>query len=158
MKKVDLLKAFDVLATRYRPAPHNGCKWSRGGTHCVTNMNVLAPKQIHYISRIMDENFGRRTSPWPIRHIDVSKALPNRLWVFHRSLNMRHVNWLIRRINDWPRWRVARLPMLIFYNGDVIVWNGTHRVIISLLIGRRLRARCVDLNAFLDWKKEKGLR
>lgn len=158
--RIDLQTAIDVLATRYdssriydgRSKSNNTCIWNRKGRSCITNLNVLDRYTIRRVSNLMNENFGRRKSPWPIRHIDMHKALP-RLWVFHRSLSVRHINWLVKRMSQWHRWPSRRLPMLVFYDNDVIVWNGTHRTVLSLLTGRKLRARCVDMNSYLRWKK-----
>ncbi len=61
------------------------------------------------------------------------------IWTLQQRFVPMTLLFFIRNFSKVQRWKRDDLPVLIRFRGKVVVWNGTHRVLVALLLGRRLR-------------------
>lgn len=148
MTRVDLQSAIAML-----PRWHTALRWHPAGSKCMTNAKVLpraVEKLIVKLMRKMSDSGYTRVAT--VKLVDVTG--PN-IWVLHASLRMASLAYLSKRNWTWNKWPRSKLPVYIQFRGKTIIWNGTHRMTLSRLCKRRVRAVVVDFDAYKKWIKEK---
>lgn len=92
-----------------------------------------------------------------VEHVDVVAAHTKmNLWFLHFGVKVATLEWLARSF-AWQKWstrpgrvdNAQALPIVIKYQGRIIIWNGTHRTVICILAGKKLRCRLVNLDAII---------
>lgn len=143
--KIDLLAAIKMLPRFQR----FGDSWNVDGKFSMTNgqrLPVASDKAIH---KLMDSMLAHSFKP-TVELVDVTG---NDVWVLHRHLRFKNLVWLAKRDWSWQKWPREDLPTYIRYNGRLIIWNGTHRMTLCRLAGRKVRARIWDVTKFAEFKK-----
>lgn len=156
MFKVDVRTALDLLSPRFNiKRGRSGKTWPITGNWMQFN-SQLTPKHVdRLLSRIIQRHDRSGRSSF-VAWIDTA-GLHSRgkLWYLQRILRCATLQYLLKRGWDWnTKFKRWELPIYVYFGDKVIVWNGTHRTILSILAGRRLRARVIDLNDFLAWAKK----
>lgn len=162
MNKKDLARVIAMLP-RYdeqRPGSKRRCEadWKATGKLLIVNLPVLSAvigKLIEKIIRRLDDAVS--DGKW-IPFVDWVDVSGDNIWVLHRALEWRHLKWLCSRNFAWQKWRYGRLPIYVRFHGKLIVWNGTHRMTLGRLAGKKIRAAVLDLDAFLRWSKKEKAR
>lgn len=90
-----------------------------------------------------------------VQMVDVSG---DNLYVLHRAVKAKHLIWMFKRNWSWQNWKRYRLPIYLRHNGNLIIWNGTHRMTLARLANRKVRARVFDLDKFCEWCKDNPLK
>lgn len=144
--RIDLRAALDMLP---RFDGVSNPKWSPEGKRLMTNLRVMPRNVERYIHRVLNLTDRHHFEPH-IEWVDVKKE---NVHVIHRSLRVPALMWLYRHRYEYNRWRKDKLPIYIRFKGKLIVWNGTHRMTLGRLTGKKVRARVFDLGYFAKWKK-----
>lgn len=144
MTKVDLLAALNML-----PRWTRSNYWRVDGKKCMTNAQECPTRIAKLIHKMMDSVFDCGF-PRKVEWVDVSGK---NIWVFHRSLKVPHLMWLYRRGWSWQKWPARKLPIYVRYAGKLVIWNGTHRMTLARLAGRKVRARVYDIDKYMVWRK-----
>lgn len=150
MTRVDLRAALDMLPRLNFGRGSRRDKYTTTGQNVACNYDVMPPnidKLLHrVICQVDDSNFV------PIvEQVDVSGT---NVWVIHRCLKVRNLMWLYRQSWQWQKWKFSKLPIYIRYRGKLVIWNGTHRCTLGRLAGRKVRARVIDIDKFIKYKKK----
>lgn len=87
------------------------------------------------VDRILRKD-GVDSSEVKVEWIDVRSE---DIWTLQQRFVPMTLLFFIRNFSKVQRWKKDDLPVLIRFHGKVIVWNGTHRVLVALLLGRKLR-------------------
>lgn len=127
-----------------------GDKWLPNGRLLMTNARTLPRSVDRCIHKLMDQYCESTPVRSRIEWVDVSG---DNIWCLHASVKWRTIKYLRKRGWSWQRWKRDKLPSYIKYKGRLIIWNGTHRMTLCRLAGRPVRARLVDMDKFLKWRK-----
>lgn len=147
----DFLRAFEVLSARY---PKGKQTWSLNGDSALINVRRLPDRVDKLIHKVTKQYFDKTQYPITMKHVKVYENW-NRFWTIQRNLTPSHFRYLLRRAHEWHTWGTGRAPCLLKWHGRLIIWNGTHRTIISYMLHRPLWARVIDLDRY-ERDKKKG--
>lgn len=146
MNRAQLLRAIDMLPRYNNTRAHSN--YVHNGKRCAFQTR-MTPRHIdeflHAIMKRREVDYFM-TTQW----VNVQG---DNFWTLQRCLRYETLVWLAKRWtwNNWTRWR---LPCYIKFSGKIIIWNGTHRTMISRLANRRVRAKVIDFDALLSVHKE----
>lgn len=146
-----ILRAFRVLSARYN-ARRKTDDWNLSGVNAVINVHRLTPGEDAKFQKLMKAYWKESHYKQRFYRTDVVKEWP-RIRTIQRTLNPSHFRFLLRHAHAWDDWPKRKRPVFVEYNGRVIIWNGTHRTIISHILNRKLLVRGINLDAFLRDKK-----
>lgn len=151
MTPKEIHRALHLLCPRFNvDSRHRASRgWPQTGNRMQFNSRLL-PKHVDKLVKKIIARRDRSGLKNPIRWVDVTG---DNLSYLQRTVKSRTMLYLLARGFRWNGWKKSKLPIFVFYFGHVIVWNGTHRTILSRLAGRRVRARVIDLDAFAAWCK-----
>lgn len=125
-------------STRYHP---------EGVATCFNGFLLPGPIE-RALKKALDKHEPIDNEFFNVKAVDVSHA-----FVLHIGVQMVNLHWLARNL-DWQRWSPSAtegkaLPIVIRFQEKLIVWNGTHRSLICRMLGKKLRARYVDLDGII---------
>ena len=146
LTRIDLRAALDMLP-RYDGL--KTCRWHPDGKFLMTNFRKIPEQVDKALRKIMDATDRHHFEP-RVEWVDVWKE---DVHVIHRSLRVKSLMFLYRRRNEFNKWAKSKLPIYLRWRGKLIVWNGTHRMTLGRLTGKKIRARVFDLDFFFKWKK-----
>lgn len=150
MTRKELHRALHLLPRFNVDSRHRASRgWPQTGNRMQFNSRLLPKHVDKLVRKIMTKHdySGRKI---PVRWVDVTG---DNLSYLQRTVKSRTMMYFLARGFRWNGWKKSKLPIYVLYYGHVIVWNGTHRTILSRLAGRRVRARVIDLDAFAAWCK-----
>lgn len=145
--RIDLRAAIDMLP-RYAGSMST-TRWTVNGPKMMTNARQCPIKIQDHLHNVMTSVDDHHYPPH-IEWVDVSSE---NIHVLHRNLSARSLMFLYGKKWQWQKWPRHRLPIYLRFKGKLIVWNGTHRMTLGRLTGKKIRARVFDLDHFFKWKK-----
>lgn len=145
--RIDLRAALDML-----PRWNYNNSWSITGRKTMINGHLLPKKVDTVIKKLMRRGFHLEYKA-PIEYVDVSG---DNVWVLHRVLLIRSLMYLYKKNWHWQNWPRHKLPVYIRYHGKLVIWNGTHRMTLCRLAGRKVRARIYDVDKYIAWRAKHG--
>lgn len=112
--------------------------WTRkvvDGRRKVRAMTSLQMTPLPEAHRLLKRRKVRVTR---IEKIDMRKE---NVWVLHRVLRPRTLLWAIRSWSKVQRVtaKSGKMPVVVRFRDGIVIWNGTHRTVASMLLGRPLR-------------------
>lgn len=141
MTRVSLRAALDLLPRYTTPTG----PWVPEGTRAMTCARYCPKRLERLVKRLMNEVDYNS-------HIELVDVSGSNILVLHAALWIKGLKFFARNWN-WQRWPRGKLPVYIKFRGKLIIWNGTHRMTIARLCGRKVRARVYDFDAFVKKKK-----
>jgi hypothetical protein len=145
--RIDIRKAVAILPRYNTPRG----PWTPTGSRCIARAQVLPPK-VEKPFRKHAQSMLTDCWGYTVERVDVSGK---DVWTLHAALRVKSLEWLLKRNWRWQDWPRSKLPIYIRYRGRLIVWNGTHRMTLGKLAGRKVRARVYDLDAYVRRPKSK---
>lgn len=106
----------------------------RGGKFKVLTWTGMrrAPDKVESAIR----KIGVKSDEIEVEWIDVRKE---NIWTLQQRFVPMTLLFFIRNFSKVQCWEKDDLPVLIRFRGKLVIWNGTHRVLVALLLGRKLR-------------------
>lgn len=143
-----LRRALDMLP-RYDSGDVYKPRWKMNGKKCMINMTLLPARMEKLIRRIMATIDERHYEP-DIEFVDVENE---HIEVLHRCLRVKTLDYLYKNNFKFNDWAPGKLPIYLRFRGHLIIWNGTHRMTMGVLAGKKIRARVFDFVKFQKWCK-----